>query len=1045
MLSPTNIIEDIDIVDNNIILTVQDNIIQFPDVTYSALIADSLGNSESQSNTVSATDGFGPTLISARTIDINVINIVFHEEFNQTIFDGSSIRIDNLEVKDVTKINQTALQIVTEQFSSGYLPPSIRVIALLTDSLGNANPLYDLFEDQTNMKDGVAPSPIRLFVGYPTLPGNEPYYRTIYFDELLGDTLPASDSVTLYNTSSTSPHPHQLDKTDYYGTTDIWVIESYAPGLPFGVPLYMNVTGPIPDLNNNNVRIGTILHDHDGEIPQLITASVKDSNTITMTFDKIINFSTVSAQDFTVNATIAVSNVLTRGDTIYLTTDTLLPRETYLVSLVGSIADFVAGVPDATSISVLYETVIAENFTITSNNANSKYAKSGDALTVSLTIDQVLTSVDATILESSVQPVVSSDNKTITIDTIVPINIADGFATFAINVETENGSLRTFTQNDLADNINVLIDNTNPSFVSGSYGITKLVDLTFSENISSASAYEHDNNIEILTTINGSIVTLDTTHIQNTNTTINATVSDYAGNSYSYLPTNISSLINPIKISSLDITNNGTSIVRANQTITVTLVTDGTDLGDFTGVLLGKNITGTNPPTVLVNTSTPGTAIFTTTVLSDDTNGNVTFSIAATNSSGNQLAVTDDDITDGSFVTVDTIKPVITLIGSPTDTILQGNNYTDQGATVSDLNYPSSIQTVTALPAPLITSTLGDQIITYSAPDDPAGNTPDSIIRTVTVLAKPLNITTLTITSNNNVNTSYAKANDVITLTLVANGTIGSSTTVSIASTTITPTITSTTVTNDTLTASYTVESSLADTTSLAFTITTYNEDNLQTVTSTVADLAGSSIIIDNTAPTITLQGDDPLVFYTSRSSSNTEFVDPGADAYDLSYETLRINATTTPDISVPGTFTLNYEAPDDLAGNTGPTVTRALTVQDAPSISITSLSILTATGNSAYAKAGEGIFLTLTVNDTIVSHNTQILGASPHSSTIDTNTLRINAITPNDGTESNATFTITVENAIGATLTVTENDLLGSNVFVDTLSPRIELVGLQV
>ena len=45
---------------------------------------------------------------------------------------------------------------------------------------------------------------------------------------------------------------------------------------------------------------------------------------------------------------------------------------------------------------------------------------------------------------------------------------------------------------------------------------------------------------------------------------------------------------------------------------------------------------------------------------------------------------------------------------------------------------------------------------------------------------------------------------------------LGSATTVSIASNTITPTITTATVANDTLTASYTVESSLADTNSLA-------------------------------------------------------------------------------------------------------------------------------------------------------------------------------------------------------------------------------------
>ena len=49
----------------------------------------------------------------------------------------------------------------------------------------------------------------------------------------------------------------------------------------------------------------------------------------------------------------------------------------------------------------------------------------------------------------------------------------------------------------------------------------------------------------------------------------------------------------------------------------------------------------------------------------------------------------------------------------------------------------------------LDTSSLGAQNITYSAPSDAAGNIPDSINRTVTVLAKPLAITTLTITSSN--------------------------------------------------------------------------------------------------------------------------------------------------------------------------------------------------------------------------------------------------------------------------------------------------------
>ena len=280
----------------------------------------------------------------------------------------------------------------------------------------------------------------------------------------------------------------------------------------------------------------------------------------------------------------------------------------------------------------MYDTVIAENLTITSDNANSKYAQSGDTLTVNLTVNEILTSVTATIFDSVVQPV--STDKNVTINTVVPANVLDGFATFAINVETENGSIRTFTQNDLTDNSNVLIDNTNPSFVSGRYDFTKLVHLTFSENISSASAYEHDNNIEISTTIDGPVVTLDTTSIENTDTLVNATVYDYAGNSYSLLPINISSLISAIEFSSLSITNNGTSFVRADQNISVTLVTEGTDLGNFTGIILGKNITDTNPSTVTIKIMQRTNRYqwyfqygshhhcFT-----NDTNGNITFSI----------------------------------------------------------------------------------------------------------------------------------------------------------------------------------------------------------------------------------------------------------------------------------------------------------------------------------------------------------------------------------------------------------------------------------
>ena len=54
------------------------------------------------------------------------------------------------------------------------------------------------------------------------------------------------------------------------------------------------------------------------------------------------------------------------------------------------------------------------------------------------------------------------------------------------------------------------------------------------------------------------------------------------------------------------------------------------------------------------------------------------------------------------------------------------------------------------------TSSVGAQNITYTANADAAGNTPDPINRTVTVLAKPIALGALTIVSDN-ANTLYAK------------------------------------------------------------------------------------------------------------------------------------------------------------------------------------------------------------------------------------------------------------------------------------------------
>ena len=77
-------------------------------------------------------------------------------------------------------------------------------------------------------------------------------------------------------------------------------------------------------------------------------------------------------------------------------------------------------------------------------------------------------------------------------------------------------------------------------------------------------------------------------------------------------------------------------------------------------------------------------------------------------------------------------------------------------------------------------------------------------------------------------------------------------------------------------------------------------------------------------------------------------------------------------------------------------------------------------------------------VNNTITSHNFEIPNTALTNERASGNELYIDVTVLNNTIESNATFTITIENINGTSLTLTENELTGPNVFIDTESPRI-------
>ena len=105
-------------------------------------------------------------------------------------------------------------------------------------------------------------------------------------------------------------------------------------------------------------------------------------------------------------------------------------------------------------------------------------------------------------------------------------------------------------------------------------------------------------------------------------------------------------------------------------------------------------------------------------------------------------------------------------------------------------------------------------------------------------------------------------------------------------------------------------------------------------------------------------------------------------------------------------------------------------------------ISAYTSNQNPKYAKAGDTLGINFSASNTIASHTSQILGLDANA-TVNDAVYDATVTVPSTPRESYATFTIKVVNANGESITITENDISSkSNVFVDTISPSIELVG---
>ena len=203
-----------------------------------------------------------------------------------------------------------------------------------------------------------------------------------------------------------------------------------------------------------------------------------------------------------------------------------------------------------------------------------------------------------------------------------------------------------------------------------------------------------------------------------------------------------------------------------------------------------------------------------------------------------------------------------------------GASYTDPGATASklgqpDTSYANDIQI--SAKGNVIVNQLGNYILTYTAPNDPAGNVGPIITRTVMVQDLPqLEILDLTIETSNN-KSSYAKTEDTLTVRLTVNDTITVGT-VSILGLNTTPSIN-----NNSISANLIIPTHIAIEEHVTFVITVKSNDGAQRKV-TQKDLSvNDTIFVDTVAPRIYLIGAKK---YTVLINSTNPFI-PGAVVVD--------------------------------------------------------------------------------------------------------------------------------------------------------------------
>ena len=338
-------------------------------------------------------------------------------------------------------------------------------------------------------------------------------------------------------------------------------------------------------------------------------------------------------------------------------------------------------------------------------------------------------------------------------------------------------------------NLSVISDNSDPKFAMAEDAIT--VTLQVSEQIATSTIQILNNNITMI--VNNDTASADVTvqhDSQNGPVAFNIIAYDKTGNVFDVTQDGITGnnvvidTINP-SLATLTISSNNanTSLATINNILSITITANET--------LKDANITILNSTySMSVNDAVASADV---TVSEDSAEGDVSFNITAIDLAGNSFTANQTElnssnvIIDHSIPSVQTLNvtsnntdPEFAMAGDTITVTLQVSEQIENSTLQilnTDIDMSVNDNTASANVTVLENSQNGPVEFTITAYDK-TGNvfnvTPDNVTGD-NVVIDTINpsLATLTISSNN-ANTSLAKVNDIVTITLTANETIGS-------------------------------------------------------------------------------------------------------------------------------------------------------------------------------------------------------------------------------------------------------------------------------